>query len=250
MHFKRWIGFGLSAGGTTTLVHFLPAARIVSAPYPCVCKLSIFGNAGGRSVNKQIVLEGARLKQPDGIRIQDVFSEVLELRGLYGISVELTTLQPRIDLDASLCIIEILAGGNSVRYRPQLVSGRSESAAQALGIKSPVAVHKQSIAPSGEKRNEEIRPALVLQGQSICSSVIVVNGTDDTLHPVPLSNDRIEPFCVREITPNAQYQEFDCPLGPVAAGIGQVAIDSSSNAAGYLLVRDRATNVPVSVCTL
>lgn len=116
MQVIRWIGVGVSNALTKTVVHFFPSSGNVTAPYPCQCKLTVFGSTLGR---KSVVLEGARLSQPDGVKIDGAFPSLSEgLPSLFGIIVELSSQQPRIDLTTSSCMVELTSTGPSIMYVP------------------------------------------------------------------------------------------------------------------------------------
>ena len=76
MQSVKWIGFGVSNALSRTVVHFFPSGGGVTAPYPANCMLNLFsltvdesiGGLAHKLEEKKIVLEGARLSQPDGVR--------------------------------------------------------------------------------------------------------------------------------------------------------------------------------------
>lgn len=124
MQSVNWIGFGSCSSISRTLVHFFPSGGGVTAPYPCTVKLSIFGPEVQELVSqRELSLEGARLSQPDGLRLDQAFPKLAEgVSGFFGLSIDLETTQPRIDLSYSSCIIELWSKGSSVRYWPLLVA--------------------------------------------------------------------------------------------------------------------------------
>ena len=128
MQTVKWIGFGVSNALSRTVVHFFPSGGGVTAPYPANCTLNLFGLildegvvTGKRDSNEwKIVLEGARLSQPDGVRLDQAFEDLAQgVKGFFGITVELSTGQPKVDLAGSSCIIEHSSRANSVRFYPK-----------------------------------------------------------------------------------------------------------------------------------
>lgn len=135
----RWVGFCQSTAVTRTLVHFFPSAGNVTAPYAANCKLTVFGRGLTR---RSLQIEGARLSHPDGLKIEDVFPEVREnTSSLYGIEIELSTGQQRVDMSASSSIFEIVTGGQSVKYLPAQ-GGSNRIALQGSQIKSKITALK------------------------------------------------------------------------------------------------------------
>jgi len=120
MNTVRWLAVAPTSPVSRTLVHFFPFSTAVTAPYPCQCRLTVFG-AGLET--REVLLDGARLGQPDGVRLEDAFPELQHAGGdtaLPGLEITLETTQQRADIRGSSCIVEILssAGGRITRYRP------------------------------------------------------------------------------------------------------------------------------------
>ena len=116
MQSTKWLGFGLTSAISRTCVHFFPAADSVTAPYPAGCSLAIFRDDMER---RSVALEGGRLSNPDGVWIEDTFASLKnEITGLFGLEVEVSSVQQRLDLSGSGCVIEIVSQGFSTRFWP------------------------------------------------------------------------------------------------------------------------------------
>ncbi|MCO6432300.1 MAG: hypothetical protein J5J00_15710 [Deltaproteobacteria bacterium] len=153
----RWTAFGLSSAITKTVLHFFPSAVSTSAPYPVSVTLSVFSNEFPR---KSLTIEGGRLGQPDGFRLEEAIPSLAEaLPGFVGLQVELSTPQPRIDLSPSCCIIEFVSTAQSVKFSPQ-----------------PSSVRSKSVQPDGEARRLSAFP--LMQDAYGFSSLLIVNGSD------------------------------------------------------------------------
>jgi hypothetical protein len=141
----KWLSFGLSNALTRTTVHFFPSAGSITAPYPATYKLSIFG--GNEIEEKRVVLEGARLSQPDGVRVEDVFPALASQNaGIYALVIEVTGSESRVDVQPSQCIVELASKGGSARFIP-----RRMVAASALAVDSksaPSARPQTSVKPA------------------------------------------------------------------------------------------------------
>jgi hypothetical protein len=117
---KKWVAFGIAQPTTRTIVHFFPSEGGVSAPYPATCALRIFGT---NLVEKRVVIEGARLSHPDGVRLDQAFPVLAaENLGLFGLEIEVATIQPRVDVSPSSCVVEFITKGQSVRFWPTALS--------------------------------------------------------------------------------------------------------------------------------
>lgn len=124
MQSVRWVTCAVSNAITRTIIHFFPAANITNAPYPVSVRLTIFGRD---STSRSITIEGGRLGQPDGIRLEDAFPEISEgVSGFMGVEIELLSIQPRIDLRYSSCIVEFVSSGQGVRYALPNLPSRGE----------------------------------------------------------------------------------------------------------------------------
>jgi hypothetical protein len=125
MKTKKWIAFGHASLTTETLIHCLPLAKTVTAPYPTVCKISIFGS---NIQKRRIITEGARITQPKTLAVEEEFLLKPEkINGYYGLIVELAAQQSMIDLSDSRCVIEIRNKGKrdsapALKYIPREIS--------------------------------------------------------------------------------------------------------------------------------
>ena len=125
MYSVRWVGFGISQSLTKSVLHFFPTSANVTAPYPVQCKVEIFSSRFGR---KSLLLDGARLNQPDGIKLDAAFPILEEgANPLFGISLELSAAAQRVDISPSQCFIELIQAGSRIRFRlkPVAVAQRS-----------------------------------------------------------------------------------------------------------------------------
>ncbi len=119
-----WVGPCVASGLTRTVIHFFPAARGVASPYAVSCRLTLFGEGAER---RSVVLEGARLNQPDGLFVEEAFPELAQMTGASGtgsagLELELFTDQPRVDVGPSRCVFEYHSGLNVVRFNPVCIS--------------------------------------------------------------------------------------------------------------------------------
>jgi len=166
MQSVSWLAFVAHNTLSRTVVHFFPFSGSVSAPYATECRLTIFGVGISE---RSVTLDGARLGQPDGVRLEDAFPEVAvggESR-LLGLQIDLESTQQRLDLSASACFIEFVrpgggAGGN-LRYRPMRLMG------EPGGL--------------GSRAAAEIAPCIIVADRFQTTSFVVVNRSAEPVIP-------------------------------------------------------------------
>lgn len=248
MQTVSWLAYGISNALTRTVVHFYPSAGNVTAPYPAVCRLSLFGEGLER---ESITVEGVRLSQPDGIRVEDAFSVLKEGNAaLYGLSIELAINQTRLDLSESLCVVELSSRIQSARYWPARLP--ENGTAETLPVGSALALK---------------------DGFSTTSIVAVNNSSDcsfDTALRYQVSSQHEEPatqsVALAALAPGSA-REFDLDEIAGANLYGEAAVQELGwglartrslqleppKAPGqvyYVLYRDAVTRRPVSVSAL
>lgn len=247
MQTVRWLGFGNVNATTKTLVHLFPSAGTVSAPYGALCKLSIFGSGIGR---QSVALEGLRLSHPDGLRIDEAFPKAFEsATGAFGLEIEVSTTQPRVDLTPSVCIIEFRGGGSSSRYRPYQIPTE-----RAPGM-----------TPEPQRSM-----AGMIKDACTLSSLIVVNNLSGAITPklfaVDTSNSpqadpltamscpAVESASVKEIEIPGSFWE-QVPAREMSWGLlraRSISVETPDNegVAIFALARDTTTSTPVSVTAI
>ena len=232
----RWLSFCVSNPLTRTCVHFCPAAKNIAAPYPINCQLTLFG--GGLSEPLSVVVEGARMRQPDGMRLEDAFPVLrAEASGIFGLGVELLSPQGRVDLSASDCLIELHSNRFSSRFRPKQVD-------------------------IGEHNAGQVPELLCLKDSLNVTSVVIVNGSDQEFSPCfkdlgSSSQDFAQPLeplgalSVREMSLDVNgAKQVECGLGKTIASAFSIAEDPPQNVVGYIVYRDTETKEPMSVSAL
>ncbi|NDC37222.1 MAG: hypothetical protein EBZ48_04125 [Proteobacteria bacterium] len=234
-----WLSCALSGALTRSVVHFFPSAGGVSAPYPARCKLTLFGNGGEP---RSVVLEGARLSHPDGLWLDDAFPQMREGAGMYGLRVELETAQPRVDMDASGCVIEFHSSLHLTRFWPVKLS--KDGAAQRRGalplIQDPFQVSSIVVVNGGA---EAIRPTVRATSLQRTGQVAI-----DAL-PLPA----IPAMSVAEVPiPQTFFDDVapqECSFGLLRMAGAELA-ELPGDAVVFVVYRDPSTTNPVSVCSL
>ena len=203
----KWVSFGISNALTRTVVHFFPSEGGVTAPFPATCALRIFGQG---LVEKKVVIEGARLSHPDGVRVEDAFPALRSDQvGLIGLEIEIATPQTRVDLTSSGCIVELASKGHSAKFLPKRLLPVL-SATQLL--LQPKRSEDEPPAP------QPPRAAVALRDAFSTSSVVVVNGSADAYRPS---------LCA--VSPGGEPQEIPLPTLLAGAAVEIVLDDGFFN---------------------
>lgn len=250
MQTVRWLSFCISNAVTRSVVHFFPASVNTAGPYAAQCKLSLFGKDVEK---KSVVLEGARFGQPDGFRLDDVFPQLQEgTSGFFGLEFEISTPQPRTDLSASTCVIELSSRGQSCRFWPRRYIQDTEP--------SP----RTALIP----RTTATRSPLALKDSFSASSLVIVNGTEEpyvpkfvrrggstaNAEPVLLSLETLAAATVAEFDVSdlatAGQESVECSWGLVRAAGLWLSEPLPEQAVAYIMYRDVVTRRPVSVAAL
>lgn len=232
-------------------MHFFPSSVGVAGPYGAQCKLTLFGKDVEK---KSVTLEGARFGQPDGFRLDDVFPQLQEgVNGFFGLEFEITSTQPRTDLSASACVLELSSRGQSCRFWPRRFVQDLEPPPRG----SPV------------PRTAPARPMAALKDAFTTSSLVIVNGTPEAFDPAflvagsttsesgELTRLEIEPLAAHSVveidvsdTATGTFDALQCSWGLVRSGGIWLQNPLPDNVIAYAMYRDVTTRRPVSVTYL
>jgi hypothetical protein len=235
----RWVSFCISNTLTHSIIHFFPSEGSVTAPYQASCQLTLFGE---HCVEKRVLLEGARLSCPDGVRIEDAFPIVAdEGNGLFGLYVEVSTLQPRVDLSGSSVVIELQSRGNAAKFWPRTLSQANAASVQATApaFKDPF-TSTSVMAVNGaqvERRAELFARSLITPGadEAISLGIVPAHGVSEMPLPVNFF-EGVDPV------------EFEWGLSRARGVYRQAALPP--DLAYFLVYRDAASRRVVSVHAL
>ncbi len=252
----KWVSLGVSNALTRTVVHFFPSEGGVTAPYPATCALRIFGQG---LIEKKVVIEGARLSHPDGVRVEDAFPALKSDQiGLIGLEIEVATPQARVDISSSCCVVELASKGHSAKFWPKRLLP-IPTASQLL------------LQPKKNEEEQPVRPSLprvvaALRDSFSTSSIVVINGGSDAYRPglcaVTASAEAQEmtlpTLSAGSATETALEDGFfsDALMRECSWGLSRVkslvlrdAVSMESKAV-FLVYRDALTRRPVSVFAL
>lgn len=246
MQVARWLTFGFIESALRTIVHLFPSSGSVGAPQPVNCKVSMFARS---LAPRSVVLEGARLGQPDGVRLEELFGTPQELAaGPVGVEIELSTTQGRIDLSPSSCLIEVAGLPYPVRFA------------------SPCLALSLELASKESDRQQLTRPGILGFDSFSRASLMVVNGSDVELRPdqldfelcdsngkrveTSLLGTRVPPFSVVEVRLNESVIS-DAPMLPTSKGSMKAFSLASrglmpESVALFVLNRNVQTGLPLS----
>ncbi len=246
--------FCISTPTIKTRVHFYPSAGASSGHHAVACLLTLFG----KGIEKRsVLLDGGRLNQPDGVRLEDAFPTLrAEASGVFGLEIELSSQQSRLPLQSSLAAVELVSAQSTVMYMsvPFLPVGES-STRETPDVSDPRVAHsrRQSLMGVG------------LQDSFFSTSLVMVNSSDETVRPgvfhrsgedaIPLQVGTLAAHSAVEIPlEDSLFKETapqECLWGLTRAE--KVSVNAHSitpETAYYLMYRDTVSKRPLSVCAL
>jgi hypothetical protein len=239
--------FCLSTPTVKSRVHFFPSAGSVGGHYPVQCQLTIFGKG---IEHRSVQLDGGRLNQPDGIRLEDAFPALnRETTGVCGVEMRLMCPQGRVNLLTSRVVIEMISPQFALAY----------SAARFRPVER---IDKSSIEV--EPRVEEAI-GIGLSDGSTSSSLVVVNSGDESFradfsHSGPIGD---APFPIGTVGPGSVVEfpldDTLCKNSVVRQSLwGDARVEKLwsdtlprlDSVVCYMLYRDPVSRRPLSVCSL
>lgn len=231
----RALAFCVSTPTIKSRVHFFPTAGVTSGPYSINCLLTLFGKGVER---RTVMLDGGRLGQPDGIRLEDAFAALRgDASGLFGLEVRLSCSQGRVNLLSSQASIEVVSAQSAVLYavapfthapedegeepsggsaQLELWGSNGSGGAQQGGVHPPQEGSAQPGAAGvgAERATGASTAARTAQGVGfldwgICSSLVILNGGNEPIKPdvarvtgvppLPLQLGTVAPHSVVEV---------------------------------------------------
>jgi hypothetical protein len=224
MQSVRWLTFAISGDVIQTSVHFFPSCGDVTAPYPARCKLHLFGagNSKQSGARYSVLVDGARLSQPEGVELSNAFPFLNDGQiRLLGLEIEVSTMQPRLDLTCSRCVIEL----------PERI-GSGLILQDAFSYASLIMLNGSSSA--------------------IESDMCLQPANQDVMPPQEVGPCTLAPASVREVQlPIDKINSSkECSWGQVRIANLYDRAPAQAGVAGYIVHCDSRTNLPVSVCAL
>lgn len=241
--------FFISTQTVRSRLHFFPNGGATGGHHPVSCQLTLFGKG---IESRSVRLDGGRLNQPDGVRLEDAFPTLnTESSGLCGLEVALSCPQGRVNLLSSRVVIEMVSPQFTLTY------GAAPFRIDPRGFEEEAPV---AIAPVSR---ESI--GLGIHSATCAPSMIVVNSGEESFRPdfhtSPVSGDA--PLQVGMVAPRSAV-EF--PLDDALCGRGDVReclwgdaviektwspqVASIDTVECYMLYRDPASKRPLSVCAI
>jgi hypothetical protein len=240
--------FCLTTPTIRSRVHFFPSAGTIAGHYPVSCELTLFGKGIQR---RSVKLEGGRLNQPDGIRLEDAFPALdHETSGVCGLEVVFECSQARINLSTSRLVVEIVSPQFALTYG-------------AVPFRPTVLHDGEGNDPSASGKGQV---GIAMQDSYMTPSLIVVNPTEELLRPdfryttlrdadAPLQLGTVAAESVVEfplddaLCKNASAHELLWGRAAVERMRGGESWGRGRSAC-YILYRDPASKRPISVCAL
>lgn len=246
----KTLAFCLSTPTIRTRIHFFPSAGSVGGAAGVNCTLKLFGKG---IETRAVLLDGGRIGQPDGVRLEDAFpSARSEASGIVGLEIVLECPQGRVNMASSHATLEFISPQSSMAYGSAPFRAALEGAQESVSERL-VAARRRG------------RVGVGLQDSGLTTSLVVINASSETLRPdlfhtvggesVPLPVGTVSPDSVVEIPLDESLfkgcQAHECLWGEVRAAkiaLGEGA--GQGDVAYYLVYREPTSKRPVSVCAL
>ena len=250
----RTLVFCLSTATIKTRIHFFPSAGSAGGHMPVTCILTLFGKGLEK---KTVMLDGGRLNQPDGLRLEDAFPALRgEVSGVFGLEVRLSCPQGRVNLLNSQAAVEFVSSTSSMLYGGAPFSPMTEEVDE---------MSVSSIVDRIEPLQKRSPTAVAVQDASLTSSLVIVNAGPEALKPElthvagestkPLHLGTLSPESVIEVPlDEALFRESS--VKETLWGATKVEkmvlpeVSRSPESSYYILYRDPSSKRPVSVCSI
>lgn len=247
--------FCVSTSSMKTRVHFFPSAGAAASHHGITCILSLFGKGIER---RSVVLDGGRLNQPDGVRLEDAFPSLRgEASGIFGLEMQLSCPQGRLSLLGSQAAIEFVSPQGALLYRAApFIQGQEEATDDGSVQVGSASLADRSGLPS---------LGIGIQDSMLATSLVMINATDELVRPtvshgvgesaVPLQVGTVAPHSAMEIPLDESLFKGAVPK-ECLWGLSRVEkISLAPGARGadtgyYLMYRDPVSKRPLSVCAL
>lgn len=176
--------FVISAPGLRSRIHFFPTAGNTGGHYPVVCTLTLYG----KGIEKRTLqLDGGRINQPDGVRLEDAFTGIYgEHQDIFGLDVGLSVAQGRLNLLPSQVFIESVSSQISLLYSgapfgiaANISPAQRESGGQGTGNRNEIISTRGPDSVSTRGR----RVGIVVLEEGRSASLVIVNGSDGVVKP-------------------------------------------------------------------
>jgi hypothetical protein len=248
----RALAFCFSTAAIKSRVHFFPSAGVTSGPYSISCMLTLFGKGVER---RSVMLDGGRLGQPDGVRLEDAFPSLRgEASGLFGLEIQLSCSQGRVNLRASQAAVELVSPQFSALYSVAAFRHADEEPQAVENEEEQSLTHGPSSAMG-----------IAVQESDVTSSLVMINAGAEVVKPelfrkalgreVPIHVGTLAPESSIEVPlDEALFKEsspHECIFGLLRAeSLSLGARARRSDTEYYLVYRNPETKRPISVVAL
>jgi hypothetical protein len=255
MDSSTWIGFGISGPLTRTQLHFMPLARGIGAPYPVNFSLT---TGGGHLPSRTLNIEGARLGQADGFRLEEAHPALAQQGpGLYYAKLVLSPAAHKLDLKPSAFHIDLQYQQSRVKYEPKLCNLAHPNAKKSNHSSSEVAAICEGIA----LRDPNLYPMLTLINTAAYAIEVKVfsYSSMEFVSSLVLAPDSVREFELTELNLNNNHK-LESASGALEAEAFQIYFEYPASihleqrmgaaVAAFLVYRDRNTRRISSVLKL
>ena len=168
--------FVMIAPGLRSRIHFFPTAGNAGGHYPVVCSLTLYGKGFEK---RTVQLDGGRINQPDGLRIEDAFAGMpVEHQGLFGLDIGLSVAQGRLNLLPSQVFVESVSSHLNLLY-----SGASFESVSYGSDDERERPEQRLVDASTHGSSRGRRVGMVVFEEDRTASLVIVNGSGAVVKP-------------------------------------------------------------------
>lgn len=242
--------FCLTTGTARSRIHFFPSAGTTAGHYPVVCEVTVFGKGIER---RSVQLDGGRLNQPDGIRLEDAFPALVnETSGICGIEVGLSSPQGRINLLSSRLVVEVVSPHYTLSYGAARFSIAGEQPAESDASAVEARLRPQPIGVS--MYDDKCTPSLVIVNptKDLARPEFrhIVRGEEAPLHLGTVAPESVVEFPLEDTLTKSGVRRQTLWGESIIEKMWSEASALDASVECYLLLRDPETRQPFSVCAI
>lgn len=229
----RWISFAQSDSLTRSILHLLPTTRGGIVTQALSCTIELFGD---RPESAEVAIDGIRLNQPDGIRLDEAFLRLKEGgNSLVGIAVTIESSQQKSDLKNSTCMMEIFTRERSTRFSMPIRETPLKIGVPAPLIADPSMATSLILVNRGDQYHEITVRAAHASGEGL---------------PQPL-HISLAPRAVSEYSLAALMSQtsdpFNVSWGAVSLAAAEIETELDADVAAFAVYREAGTQRITSV---
>ena len=229
----QWISFAQSDSLTRSILHVLPSTRGGIVTQAISCSIELFGD---RPESTEVAIDGIRLNQPDGIRLDEAFLRLKEGgNSLIGICVKIESAQQRSDLRHSSCLIELFSRERTMRF-PMPVRDAPIKPTQTLPVIADRLCQTSVVFVNRGLQYNEVQIRLAP----------AISHAGATPLNISVSPQSVSEYSLASLLPQSA-EPFHASWGEVSMAAAEIVTEIDTDVAAFVLYREVGTQRIVSV---